>query len=269
MLAKIKNLHVALNPSHCRTYTPSLFLKDVRFAIVEEVESIKTLIVGRKMLLKNSIFHRRGAMYPLGSLFGLAGTKNSGKKRRVILLMHVSLDGFVAGPNGEMNWMTIDDDIFQDANNLAKTADIALFGRRTYQMMESYWPSVLINSNSAQPELEHAQWMESVSKIVFSTTLEKVEWHNTTLIKQNLAEEMVKLKQRPGRNMIIFGSPSLSHSFMEQGLIDEYRININPVILGGGVPLFKNIRDQVNLRLSRSKIFSSGVVGLLYKTINN
>ena len=220
------------------------------------------------MLFKSTINDGHRRPEPAQNMFHVAGERNVQKMRKVILLMHVSLDGFVAGRNGEMNWITIDDEIFKDANDLANSADLALFGRTTYTMMESYWPSVLTNSNSTERELEYAMWMENVSKIVFSTTLDKVEWNNTRLIKENITEEMMQLKQEPGMNMIIFGSPGLAHSFMERGLIDAYRVNVNPVVLGDGVPLFKNIRDRVNLKLSRSRTFPSGVLGLLYETKN-
>ena len=217
------------------------------------------------MFLKNSLIYRNRSVNRIGETFRLPGAKNFVTMRKVILLMHMSLDGFVTGKNGEMNWITIDDEIFKDANDLANTADVALYGRKTYQMMESYWPSVLANANSTLSELEHARWMEDVSKIVFSRTLEKVEWNNSTLIRGNLAQEVMALKQKSGRSMIIFGSPGLTHNFIEQGLIDEYRINVNPVVLGGGVPLFKNTEDRINLKLLRAKTFSSGVVGLLYE----
>lgn len=189
------------------------------------------------------------------------------KMRKIILFIHASLDGFVAGPNGEINWITIDDEIFEDSNSLATTADTALYGRATYQMMESYWPTVSVNRNSTAAEIRHADWIENAKKIVFSRTLEKVEWNNSRLIKDNITREMIKLKQEPGMNMIIFGSPCLSHSFIERGLIDEYRININPVVLGAGIPLFKNTREWLNLRLLSAKTFRSGVVGLLYERI--
>ena len=218
------------------------------------------------MLFKSTITDRDRRPDPAQNVFQLPRGGNFEKIRKVILLMHMSLDGFVAGRNGEMNWITIDDEIFEDANDLANSADLALFGRTTYSMMESYWPSVLTNSNSTERELEYAMWMENVSKIVFSTTLDKVEWNNTRLIKETITEEMMRLKQEPGMNMIIIGSPGLTHSFMERGLIDAYRVNVNPVVLGDGVPLFKNFRDRVNLKLSRSRTFPSGVLGLLYET---
>lgn len=180
--------------------------------------------------------------------------------------MHVSLDGFVTGPGEEMSWITMDEEIFQDAIDLAATSDVALYGRITYQMMESYWPTVLTNPTSTKLELDHALWVENINKIVFSKTLEKAEWHNTRLIKKNIEAEMIKLKCQPGENMLIFGSPGLTHSFMRWGLIDEYRINVNPIILAHGISLFRNIHDKLNLNLLKTKIFHSGVVGLHYET---
>lgn len=189
--------------------------------------------------------------------------------RKVILLMHVSLDGFTAGPNGEMDWISVDDEIFRDAIDLSGTVDTAIYGRVTYQMMESYWPKVLTNPSSSQDGIHHAQWVENVQKIVLSRTLEKVEWNNTILIKDNIAEEITKLKQKSGRNMMIFGSPGIVSAFMKNNLIDEFRLNINPVILGNGIPLFKDISDRINLNLIKTKTFTSGVIGLHYETIQN
>src|SRR3954469_13597226 len=127
--------------------------------------------------------------------------------RKVISFMHVSLDGFVSGPAGEMDWITMDEEIFKDAIDLEATTDTALYGRTTYQMMEGYWPTVLANPNSTTLELCHAVWVENIHKIVFSTTLKEVSWNNTRLIKENIAEKILKLKQRQGKSMIIFGSP--------------------------------------------------------------
>jgi dihydrofolate reductase len=185
--------------------------------------------------------------------------------RNVILLMHVSLDGFVAGPNGEMDWISTDEEIFQDVTDLLNTVDTAIYGRVTYQMMESYWPTVPANPASTQLDIEHAHWVEQVHKIVFSKSLSTVAWHNTRLIKENIAEEITKLKQQPGQNMMIFGSPRLAHTFMQLGLIDEYRMNVNPIVLGSGIPLFADIQDRINLQLLTTKTFHSGVVGLHYR----
>lgn len=186
--------------------------------------------------------------------------------RKVILLMHASLDGFVGGPNGEMDWIRYDDEIFQDVTDLLGAVDTSLYGRVTYQMMAGYWPAVRENPSSTERELHHANWVENVHKIVFSKSLDKAEWNNTRLIKENIVEEMAALKAQPGKNMMIFGSPRLAHTFMELGLIDEYRINISPVVLGEGIPLFKNVKHKTNLQLLTAKTFQSGVIGLHYRT---
>jgi dihydrofolate reductase len=218
-------------------------------------------------LLQFVVYHTQRHIHQLKNIFIITNTKARSKMRNLVAFMHVSLDGFVANARGEMDWITIDDEVFKDAIMLADNADTALFGRVTYQMMESYWPTVLSNDSSTDLELEHAKWMEDTNKIVFSETLEKVEWKNTRLINKNIPQEIIRLKQHPGKKLMIFGSPRLTHSFIQWDLIDEYRININPVILGSGIPLF-NVPARINLELIATKNFKSGVVGLHYKTIN-
>jgi dihydrofolate reductase len=193
------------------------------------------------------------------------GSASGTPMRKVISLMHVSLDGFAAGPNGELEWGHIDEEIYAYVADLLRTADTALYGRTTYQMMESYWPTVPADPSSTQAERQHAHWVENVQKIVFSKTLERVTWNNTRLVKENIAEEISRLKHLPGKDMMIFGSPGLTHTFIQLGLIDEYRLTINPVVLGKGVPLFKDIKEQIALELLASKTFRSGVVGLHYR----
>jgi len=217
-------------------------------------------------LLHFVVYHTQRHIHQLKNIFAVTNTKIKSRMRNLVAFMHVSLDGFVATARGEMDWITIDDEVFRDAIILADNADTAVFGRVTYQMMESYWPTVLTNDSSNELELQHARWMEKTSKVVFSETLKKVEWQNTRLINKNIPGEIKKLKERPGKNILIFGSPRLTHSFMQWGLIDEYRININPVILGGGIPLF-NIHNRINLKLIATKMFRSGVAGLHYKTV--
>lgn len=107
-----------------------------------------------------------------------------------------------------------------------------------------------------------ADWVENIQKIVFSTTLEKVEWKNTRLIKSNIEEEILKLKNQSGKNMMIFGSPRLTHSLLQLGLIDEFVLNINPIILGNGIQLYKDIKNRIDLKLISSTTFKCGVVGL-------
>jgi dihydrofolate reductase len=125
---------------------------------------------------------------------------------------------------------------------------------------------VLTNSSAARHDWEHAQWVENIPKVVFSRRLNKVDWNNTRLIKDNIAEEVAKLKQEPGKDLVIFGSPGLTHTFMQLDLIDEYRLTINPVVLGQGIPLFKEPEYRVKLNLLSTKTFNSGVVALHYQT---
>ena len=136
--------------------------------------------------------------------------------RKVILFMHISLDGFAAGPNGELDWISYDEELEKYAEDLVSTVGAPLYGRVTYQMMESYWPTVLTNPSSTKHDIDHAHWIENIPKIVFSKSLEKVEWNNTRLIKDNIAEEISKLKQQPGKDLVIFGSPGLAQTFIEE-----------------------------------------------------
>ena len=187
--------------------------------------------------------------------------------RKVISFMHVSLDGFTTGPNGELEWAIVDEELNPYVDALFKKVDVALYGRVTYQLMESYWPTVLTDPTAAPRDLAHARWVDAISKIVFSRTLSHVEWKNTRLVKDQIAEEIASLKQEPGLDLMIFGSPRLTHTFMHLGLIDEYRIFLNPIVLGGGIPLFQGISDWTKLKLVEATTFQAGVVGLHYQVI--
>jgi dihydrofolate reductase len=187
--------------------------------------------------------------------------------RKVIAFMHVSLDGFTTGPNGELEWAIVDEELNPYVDKLFRNVDTALYGRVTYQLMESYWPTVLTDPNAPPRDLSHARWVDNVSKIVFSRTLSHAEWKNTRLIKDQIAEEIESLKRQPGLDLMIFGSPSLTHTFMHLGLIDEYRIFLNPIVLGGGIPLFQGFSDWTKLKLLEATTFQAGVVGLHYQTI--
>ncbi len=185
--------------------------------------------------------------------------------RRVVFLIHMSLDGFVAGPNGEMDWIVYNDDVEKYAHELHRTTDAAIYGRVTYQMMEGHWPSVLADPSSTGGALAHAQWLDRSTKVVVSKTLDSVQWKNTLLIHGNIAEEMAKIKQPPGKDLWLIGSPSLAQTFMQLGLIDEYRINVNPVILGSGKPLFDGLDKALHLKLLETRMFKGGVVALRYE----
>ena len=139
--------------------------------------------------------------------------------------------------------------------------DTLLFGRVTYQLMASYWPSATAATND--PIV--ADKMNNLSKIVFSKTLSSVEWNNTRLIKENIGEEISNLKKKPGKDIAIFSSSDLALTFIQLDLIDEYRIIVNPVVLGDGKSLFKGIKDKLDLKLVKTKSFKSGNVLLYYQ----
>ena len=189
--------------------------------------------------------------------------------RKVILLMHTSLDGFVAGPNGEIDWISFDEELADDVGKITDGADTALYGRITYQMMESYWPTAGESPTATKHDIEHSNWANNALKIVFSKSLKKTDWKNTRIISDNITEEISEIKKQPGKNLLLIGSAAITHFFMEHDLIDEYWINVNPIILGAGIPLFNpdsyGDKNRVNLNLLQSKKFGCGVVALQYE----
>jgi dihydrofolate reductase len=186
--------------------------------------------------------------------------------RNVVLLMHTSLDGFVAGPNGEMDWITFDEELANDVGKITERADTALYGRITYQMMESYWPTAGQQPGASRHDIEHANWVNNALKVVFSRTLESTDWQNTRIVRDNIAEEILNMKKQSGKDILLIGSASIIHTFMKHDVIDEYWINVNPVILGTGIPLSAPIGDKINLTLVNSKQLKCGVVSFNYRT---
>ena len=185
--------------------------------------------------------------------------------RKLVLFIHTSLDGFVAGPNGEMDWINVDEEIFDFAGQRTNEADTALYGRVTYQMMESYWPTAAQLPTATKHDVEHSRWYNRVTKVVLSKTMNEVSLTNTKIIDGNLAAEIVKLKQDAGKDILMFGSPTAAHSLMTEKLIDDYWLFVNPVLLGRGIPLFNGIKEKSALKLVESNIFTSGVVCLHYQ----
>ena len=179
--------------------------------------------------------------------------------------MHASIDGFVAGPKGEMDWITVDEEIFDYAGRRTDEADTALYGRVTYQMMESYWPTAADKPTATRHDIEHSRWYNKVAKVVLSRTMKSKDPENMKIVSEHLKEEITKLKQAAGKNIVIFGSPGAVHSLMAVDLIDDYWLFINPVFLGQGIALFKGIKDRAVLKLVASRAFSSGVVCLHYE----
>lgn len=181
--------------------------------------------------------------------------------------MHTSLDGFVAGLNGEMNWIHFDDALFDFVGTMTDKADAALYGRVTYEMMQSYWPKAGEQPNASKHEKEHSAWYNKVSKIVLSKTITGTGLHNTTVISDQLSDNIHQLKQEEGKSILIFGSPGATQSLLNLNLIDEFWLFINPVILGQGMPLFKNITGTTELKFIESKTFACGVIAIHYEKI--
>lgn len=184
--------------------------------------------------------------------------------RKVISFMHISLDGFVAGPNGEMDWIKVNEEIFTHVGKRISEGDTALYGRTTFQMMESYWPTAADKPDASQHDIEHSKWYSQVRKIVLSTTLNETDFTNTKIIRGNLAKEINAIKQDGESEILVFGSPKATHALMQENLIDGFWLFVNPVVLGKGIPLFTNIREKINLKLLNTKPFSCGVTELNY-----
>jgi len=185
--------------------------------------------------------------------------------RNLIFFMHTSLDGFVAGPNGEMDWINVDEAMFDFVATLTDKADTALYGRVTYEMMQGYWPTAGDQPDASKHDKEHSAWYKHVAKVVLSKTLREEGLDNTTVISDHLAENIHKIKKQDGKNILIFGSPRASHSLLGLGLIDEFWLFVNPVLLGKGMPLFKEVKELTKLKLVETKTFSSGVIALHYE----
>lgn len=184
--------------------------------------------------------------------------------RKIISFTHISLDGFVAGLNGKMDWININEEIFDHIAKRVKKGNTALYGRVTYQMMESYWPTAANKPDATRHDLEHSQWYSKVHKIVLSRTIKDEGLANTTIINDNFLEEITQLKQQDGADILLFGSPRATHSLIQENLIDGYWLFVNPVILGDGIPLFKNVKEGMKLKLLTTRQFACGVTELSY-----
>ncbi|MFP5042964.1 dihydrofolate reductase family protein [Parasediminibacterium sp. JCM 36343] len=184
--------------------------------------------------------------------------------RKIISFMHISLDGFVAGRNGEMDWIKVDEEIFDYVGKRINEGDTALYGRVTYQMMESYWPTAADKPTASKHDIEHAAWYKKVHKVVLSNTMKDEGLANTTIISDNLADRINEIKQQGDNDILLFGSPTATHSLMQLNLIDGYWLFVNPIILGQGIPLFVDIKDKIKLQLLTTRQFTCGVTELNY-----
>ena len=180
--------------------------------------------------------------------------------------MHVSLDGFVAGPSGEMDWIKIDQEIFDHVGKRISEGDTALYGRVTYEMMESYWPTAADKPNATKHDIEHSKWYKQVRKVVLSKSMEDADLPNTTIISDNLSDRLSQIKLESDNEILLFGSPTATHSLIRQNLIDGYWLFVNPIILGQGIPLFVDNQEKTKLKLlPTTRQFTCGVTELNYE----
>src|ERR1051326_5181622 len=184
--------------------------------------------------------------------------------QKIISFVHISLDGFVAGPNGEMNWIKVDEEIFDHVGKRVSQTDTALYGRKTYEMMENYWPTAGKKPDASKHDIEHSKWYAKAHKIVLSKTMKEAGLTNTTIISDKLPERINEIKKQSGKEILLFGSPTATHSLIQQNLIDGYWLFVNPVILGAGIPLFVGVKERTKLNLLSTHRFSSGVTELSY-----
>lgn len=189
--------------------------------------------------------------------------------RKLVLFMHLSIDGYCATPDGDLTWIPYNDNLQEWADTIVATVGSPVYGRTTYEMMKGYWNWATVQKDPAASDHDrkHTKWLEKVEKIVFSTTLKNPDWKNTTVISKNVTEEMLKLKKKPGKDLIIFGSPTLAHSLLDLGLIDEFQVTVSPVVLGRGMTAFAGLKEKVKLELLSSKTLSAGVVAHHYKVV--
>ena len=184
--------------------------------------------------------------------------------RKIISFMHISLDGFVAGLNGELNWAKVDGEIFDYVGKRIGEGDTALYGRVTFQMMENYWPAAGDKPTATRHDIEHSKWYAKVHKIVLSKTMNNTDFTNTLIISDNLPDRINEIKQQTGPDILLFGSPTATHSLIQLNLIDGYWLFVNPIILGQGIPLFADIKDKIKLNLLTTRPFTCGVTELNY-----
>jgi dihydrofolate reductase len=181
--------------------------------------------------------------------------------RKLLSFMVVTLDGYYEGPNGEFDWPNVDDEFYEFSISQLNDIDTLLFGRVTYEGMASYWPTP--EAREFDPVITDR--MNGIEKFVFSSTLKEASWQNSTLLTEDPVTAVAKLKSEPGNALALFGSPSLTVSLLEHGLVDELRVMIHPILLGGGKSLFKELSDRVHLKLGTTLVFSSGNVLLTYR----
>ncbi len=183
--------------------------------------------------------------------------------RNLIALLHTSLDGCVATTTGALDFLQMDDQVWEFVDQHIHQSDTGVYGPTTFQMMESYWPGVLKDPTAQGHAFRHARWYADAHKVVFSRKLAKLNNPDAQLISHNIVDEVIALKKRPGKKLIVLGSPTLVQSLAQLDLIDEFVISVNPIILGEGTRMFNGTK-RIKLNLVSTTQFAHGGVGLHY-----
>lgn len=187
--------------------------------------------------------------------------------RKVILVVNMTVDGYMAGPGGELDWMVLDPLMNQEVwADLRGAVNTILTGRKTYQSFEAAFREQASHPDSPDGLVEFANWMIDTPKVVFSRTLSTLESKRARLAEADIPDEVASLKQQPGKALVIFGGASTVQSFVQHGLIDEYWIKLHPVAIGQGLPVFPDLEDKVGLTLTDSTAYDSGVLTLRYRS---
>jgi dihydrofolate reductase len=185
--------------------------------------------------------------------------------RKIIADLQMSVDGFIEGPNGELDWVMADDDeVWRDTFEMLKSVNTFILGRGMYPAYGQYWLALLANPVGSKNEVAYARLADQTPHIVLSKTLDKVAWKTTRIVRD--VEEIRKMKQHPGKDMLVLGGARLVSSLMNLGLIDELRLMVNPLVFGEGKALFKDVKERHALKLVRAEPLRSGKVGLTYST---
>jgi dihydrofolate reductase len=184
--------------------------------------------------------------------------------RKLVYSMMVSLDGFIEDAKGSLEWVLVDEELHTFANDEASDSGMFLYGRRLYENMAAYWPTADADPSIPQYMLDFARIWKAKPKVVFSKTLDRVDW-NSRLVKENIGQEIAKLKAEPGGHLSV-GGAGLAATCIELGLVDEYRLLVQPVVLGGGKPFFPVLNEPIRLRQEETRTLASGVVYVRYAT---
>jgi dihydrofolate reductase len=183
--------------------------------------------------------------------------------RRLTVFNLVTLDGYFAGQGGDISWHNVDEEFQELANAASNSGDTLLFGRVTYELMAGFWPT----PEAIKSDPIVAAGMNKAEKIVFSRTLDKADWNNTRLVKSEMVAEVRKLKQGSGKDLTVLGSGSIASQLAQEGLIDEYLILLNPVVIGKGKTMFEGVKDRFSLKLTKTRVFGNGNILLSYEPV--